>query len=78
MFDNPWSRNTPVTNSGVEDPIIFIDFDRACQFIENQEGIVLDARNPDDYGLRIHPDKPGIAAAKILRVEMPFYRAICR
>ena len=28
---------------------MFIDFNRACQFIENKEGIVLDARKPEDY-----------------------------
>ena len=49
VFDNPWSRNAIVNSSGDEEPVMFIDFDRACQFIENQEGIVLDARNPEDY-----------------------------
>ena len=49
VLDNPWSRNALVNSSGDEEPVMFIDFDRACQFIENQEGIVLDARNPEDY-----------------------------
>ena len=32
-----------------EDPIVFVEFDRACRFVEDQEGIVLDVRNPEDY-----------------------------
>ena len=49
VLDNPWSRSAIVNSSGDEEPIMFIDFNRACQFIENKEGIVLDARNPEDY-----------------------------
>lgn len=58
IFDNPWSkRNSGNSNYRVEqnsqlveeEPIIFVEFDRACQFIENHDGIVLDARTPEDY-----------------------------
>jgi len=49
VLDNPWSRNGLVNSSGDEEPIMFIDFNRACQFIENKEGMILDARNPEDY-----------------------------
>ncbi len=49
VLDNPWSRSVEQNDSGEDEPIVFIGFDRACQFIENQEGIILDARNPEDY-----------------------------
>ena len=49
VLDNPWSRNSLVNNSEEDEPIVFVDFNRACQFVENQEGIILDARNPEDY-----------------------------
>ena len=49
VLDNPWSRNVVVNSSGNEEPVMFIDFERACEFIENEEGMVLDARNPEDY-----------------------------
>ena len=58
MFDNPWSKH----NSGAsafkdehnselvqDESTIFVGFDRACQFIEGQEGPVLDARSPEAY-----------------------------
>jgi len=32
-----------------EEPLIFVDFDQARRFIEGQEGIVLDARTPEDF-----------------------------
>ena len=46
VFYNPWSKNhrghttNPSDNNGQlleEQPIIFVEFDRACQFIENQD-----------------------------------------
>ena len=58
VFDNPWLKHNPghqtdpSQNNGQlaeEQPILFVGFDRACQFIENQEGIILDARTPEDY-----------------------------
>jgi rhodanese-related sulfurtransferase len=58
VLNNPWSRNVvndstyQVENGNQlvnEDPIIFVGFDRSCQFIENKEGIVLDARAPEAY-----------------------------
>jgi len=49
VLDNPWSRTSELNGSGEEDPVQFVDFDRACRFVENGEGIVLDARNPEDY-----------------------------
>lgn len=49
VLDNPWSRATELNGSGEEEPVQFVDFDRACRFVENREGMVLDARNPDDY-----------------------------
>lgn len=58
VFDNPWSKHnySNKTYQGKhndqlmeEEPVIFVAFDRACQFIENQEGVVLDARTPEDY-----------------------------
>lgn len=51
IFDNPWSKhasNDP--NHEVEnDPIIFVEFDRACRFIDDKEGIILDSRSPEAY-----------------------------
>lgn len=58
ILSNPWSKkagaNTPyqVENDNQlvkEDPIIFVDFIRACRFIEDEEGILLDARTPENY-----------------------------
>ena len=55
VFDNPWSKlnhgNKTYQNKNnyqllEEQPVVFVEFDRACQFIENQEGVVLDARMP--------------------------------
>jgi len=58
ILSNPWSTN----NSGVsvmqagqvsqvtgDEPIVFIGRDRACQFFDNQEGIILDARSREEY-----------------------------
>lgn len=58
VFDNPWSKNA--VNATVhqlkqnhqrehEEPISIADFDRAYRFIDNKEGIILDARNPREY-----------------------------
>jgi len=44
IFDNPWSKPTDQ-----EDPIIFVDFNRTCRFIDDKEGIILDARSPEAY-----------------------------
>ena len=58
VLSNPWSKNNAThkmnasNNNGQlveEQPILFVEFDRACQFIENQEGMILDARSPEDY-----------------------------
>jgi len=58
VFDNPWSRNAidapayqleQSVQWMQEEPIIFVDFDQACRFIEDQEGMILDARTPEDY-----------------------------
>jgi len=49
VLDNPWSRTSELNGLGEEEPVQFVDFDRACRFVENREGIVLDARNPEDY-----------------------------
>ncbi len=58
ILSNPWSKNAGVESTyqvengnqlANEDPIIFVDFDRACKFIDNKEGIILDARSPEDY-----------------------------
>jgi len=58
VFDNPWSRNAVNVPAHQfeqnlqrkqEEPIIFVDFDRACRFIDDQEGIILDARTPEDF-----------------------------
>ena len=49
VLDNPWSRASELNGLGEEEPVQFVDFDRACRFVENREGIVLDARNPEDY-----------------------------
>ena len=58
ILSNPWSKNAGVESTYQvengnqlvnEDPIIFVDFDRACKFIDNKEGIILDARSPEDY-----------------------------
>jgi rhodanese-related sulfurtransferase len=49
VLDNPWSRKAAAGSPGAEDPITFVGFERVCQFIENGEGIILDARNPEDY-----------------------------
>ncbi len=50
VLENPWSRKAVANNQSAEDPIAFVSFERACQFIENREGVVLDARNPGEYG----------------------------
>ena len=58
IIDNPWLKHNlgypmnPSQNNGQlgdEQPILFVGFERACQFIENQEGMILDARTPEDY-----------------------------
>lgn len=58
IFGNPWSKLNSDThvdhadcdNQHVEDsPILCVGLDRACQFIDNQEGVILDARSPEDY-----------------------------
>jgi len=49
ILDNPWSRKVVASSNHEKDPISFIGFERACQFIDNQEGIILDARNPQEY-----------------------------
>ncbi|KPJ58946.1 MAG: hypothetical protein AMJ42_02370 [Deltaproteobacteria bacterium DG_8] len=46
IFDNPWSKNAGLNE---QEPIIFVEFDRACRFIEGKEGIILDARSPEAY-----------------------------
>jgi len=58
VLGNPWSKNAGVESTYQaengnqlenEDPIIFVDFNRTCRFIDNKEGIILDARSPEDY-----------------------------
>jgi len=58
ILSNPWSKNAGVESTYQaengnqlenEDPIIFVDFNRTCRFIDNKEGIILDARSPEDY-----------------------------
>lgn len=49
VLDNPWSRKAVADSTITEDPIRFVGFERVCQFIENEEGIILDARNPEEY-----------------------------
>lgn len=54
ILGNPWSKpkcDDPTFQNQIAngEPIIFVGLDRACQFIENQEGIVLDARSPEEY-----------------------------
>jgi len=49
VLDNPWSRKVAAGGSEAEDPIVFVGIERVCQFIENREGIILDARNPREY-----------------------------
>jgi len=58
VVKNPWSTNTigaPAYQSEQsvqwkqEEPILFVDFDRACQFVDDKEGVVLDARTPEDF-----------------------------
>jgi rhodanese-related sulfurtransferase len=58
ILNNPWSKratrnlthHTEYDTQVVEDEaIVFIGFDRACQFIDNREGIILDARIPEAY-----------------------------
>lgn len=48
-LDNPWSRKAELAGLAEEEPLVFVDIERACRFIENREGVVLDARHPDDY-----------------------------
>ena len=58
IFGNPWSKlnsdthveHTDCDHQPVEDsPVLCVGLDRACQFIDNQEGVILDARNPEEY-----------------------------
>jgi rhodanese-related sulfurtransferase len=49
VLENPWSRKVAASNQSAEDPITFVAFERVCQFIENREGVILDARNPREY-----------------------------
>jgi rhodanese-related sulfurtransferase len=49
VLENPWSRKAVAESPSAEDPITFIGFERVCQFIENHEGMILDARNPKEY-----------------------------
>ena len=58
ILSNPWSKNAGAESAyqaengnqlANEDPIIFVDFNRTCRFIDNKEGIILDARSPEDY-----------------------------
>jgi rhodanese-related sulfurtransferase len=49
VLENPWSHKAGADRRGVADPITFIGFERACQFFENHEGVLLDARNPGEY-----------------------------
>ena len=58
ILSNPWSKNAGVESIyqaengnqlANENPIIFVGFDRTCRFIDNKEGIILDARSPEDY-----------------------------
>lgn len=49
VLENPWSRKAAASNQSAEDPITFVSFERVCQFIENREGVILDARNPREY-----------------------------
>lgn len=49
VLDNPWSRKIAAESLSAEDPVTFVGFERACQFIENREGMILDARKPEEY-----------------------------
>ena len=49
VLENPWSRKAAAINQSAEDPITFVSFEWVCQFIENREGVILDARNPREY-----------------------------
>lgn len=49
LLDNPWSGKAELNGLGEEAPVVFVDIDRACRFVENREGVVLDARHPEDY-----------------------------
>jgi len=58
IFDNPWSKhasNDPhyqVTHNSQlreEGPIVFVELNRACQFVEDKKGMVLDVRTPEEY-----------------------------
>ena len=58
IFDNPWSKhasNDPnyqvehTSQLGEEEPIVFVELYRACQFVEDQEGMILDVRTPEEY-----------------------------
>jgi rhodanese-related sulfurtransferase len=49
VLENPWSRKAAAGSQSAEDPIAFVAFERVCQFIENHEGVILDARNPKEY-----------------------------
>ncbi len=58
ILDNPWSNHADKKSDfhvkydsslEQEEPVVFVNLDRARQFVENHEGIVLDARTPEDY-----------------------------
>ena len=58
VLNNPWSKNAGANLAyQVEnddqlvngDPIVLVDFNRTCQFIDNKEGIIVDARSPEEY-----------------------------
>lgn len=49
VLENPWSRKAAEGSRNAEDPITFVGFERVCQFLENREGVLLDARNPKEY-----------------------------
>ena len=58
ILSNPWSKNSGAASTYQaesdsqwvnEEPIRFVDFNRACRFIDDKEGIILDARSPEDY-----------------------------
>jgi rhodanese-related sulfurtransferase len=49
VLENPWSRKAAEGSRNAEDPITFVGFERVCQFLENREGVILDARNPKEY-----------------------------